>query len=111
MEKLELYRQSVQALLTKYAQECSSSENVEVQLIFDLLHDRYLIVDVGWDEYDRIYNCVMHLDIKNNKIWIQQNMTDIQIAEKLVEMGIPREDIVLGLQPPYKRQYTQYGVA
>jgi hypothetical protein len=26
-------------------------------------------------------------------------------------MGVPREDIILGLQPPYKRQYTDYGVA
>jgi len=26
-------------------------------------------------------------------------------------MGVPREDIVLGLQPPYKRPYTDYGVA
>ncbi|HEY9851004.1 MAG TPA: hypothetical protein V6D28_16165 [Leptolyngbyaceae cyanobacterium] len=24
-----------------------------------------------------------------------------------VEMGVPREEIMLGLQPPYKRQYTQ----
>jgi hypothetical protein len=26
-------------------------------------------------------------------------------------MGIPKEDIVLGLHPPYKRPYTGYGVA
>lgn len=25
----------------------------------------------------------------------------------LVEMGVPREEIMLGLQPPYKRQYTE----
>jgi hypothetical protein len=54
-----------------------------------------------------IYNAVMHFDIKNEKIWIQRNMTDIQIAEELLEMGIPREDIFLGLQAPY----TRYGVA
>ncbi|HAZ43840.1 MAG TPA: XisI protein, partial [Cyanobacteria bacterium UBA11371] len=34
-----------------------------------------------------------------------------RIAEELGEMGVPREDIVLGLHPPYKRQFTQYGVA
>jgi hypothetical protein len=26
-------------------------------------------------------------------------------------MGVPKEDIVLGLHPPYKRPYTDYGVA
>ena len=39
------------------------------------------------------------------------NMTEVDIARELVEMGIPREDIVLGLHPPYKRPYTGYGVA
>ena len=30
---------------------------------------------------------------------------------ELVAMGVPKDDIVLGLQPPYKRPYTDYGVA
>jgi hypothetical protein len=95
----------------KYAHSISTEEEIEVQLICDTTHDHYQVLDIGWSGYDRIYNPVMHLDIKNEKIWIQRNMTDIQIAEELVEMGIPREDIVLGLQAPYKRPYTRYGVA
>ncbi|MHC5732600.1 MAG: element excision factor XisI family protein, partial [Nostoc sp.] len=46
-----------------------------------------------------------------DKIWIQQNMTDVDLAQELLEMGVPKDDIVLGLQPPYKRPYTGYGVA
>jgi hypothetical protein len=59
----------------------------------------------------KIYLCIIHFDIKDGKIWLQQNLTDQNPAEELVEMGVPREDIVLGLQPPYKRPYTDYGVA
>ena len=33
------------------------------------------------------------------------------MTEELLEIGIPREDIVLGLQAPCKRPYTRYGVA
>jgi XisI protein len=111
MEKIERYRQYIQNLLMKYSSYESSEEDLEEQLIFDTEHDHYQILDIGWDGCDRIYNCVMHLDIKDGRIWIQRNTTDILIAEELVEMGVPREDIVLGLQPPYKRQFTQYGVA
>jgi len=111
MAKLEQYRQYIQKLLMKYSGYQSSDEDIEVQLLFDTERDHYQILDIGWDGCDRIYNCVMHLDIKDEKVWIQRNTTDILIAEELVEMGIPREDIVLGLQPPYKRQFTQYGVA
>jgi hypothetical protein len=50
----------------------------------------------------------MHLDIKAEKIWIQANNTEIDIAEALVNQGVPKEDIVIGLQPAYLRQYTGY---
>jgi hypothetical protein len=53
----------------------------------------------------------MHFDIKAGQVWIQQNMTDVDVAEELVEMGVLKEDIVLGLHPAYKRPYTGYGVA
>ncbi|PSB58833.1 XisI protein [Chamaesiphon polymorphus CCALA 037] len=49
--------------------------------------------------------------MKENRIWIQQNTTDIDLALELVEMGVPKSDIILGLHPPYKRPHTGYGVA
>lgn len=111
MARVEQYRQYIQKLLTEYSSYQSPSNDVEVQLIFDTERDHYQILDIGWDGFDRIYNCVMHLDIRNEKIWIQRNTTDIRIAEDLVTLGVSKEDIVLGLQAPYKRQYTQYSVA
>jgi hypothetical protein len=66
---------------------------------------------VGWNGFERIYYSIIHFDIKNNKIWIQQNNTETDLAQELVNMGVPKEDIVFGLQPPYKRPYTGYGVA
>lgn len=42
---------------------------------------------------------------------VPQNLTDQDPAEELVKMGVPREDIILGLHPPYKRPYTDYGIA
>ena len=110
MAKVEQYRQYVQSLLTKYAENTSHS-NVEVQLIFDPERDHYQWMNVGWRHLARIYRCIIHFDIKDGKIWIQQNLTEVDLAEELVEMGVPREDIVLGLIAPYKRQYTGFSVA
>ena len=59
----------------------------------------------------RIYHTVLHFDIKDGKIWLQQNTTDLNIGQELIKMGIPKTDIVLGLHPAYKRPYTGYGVA
>ena len=49
-------------------------------------------------------------DLKDDRIWIQQNNTDVDVALELVAMGVPKSDIILGLHPPYKRPYTGYGV-
>ncbi|MEG3927049.1 XisI protein [Microcoleus sp. D3_18a_C4] len=111
MDKLAQYRQYVQTLISHYAEDDVSDDEVEVQLILDTERDHYQWMNVGWQELSRIYRTIIHIDIKDGKIWLQQNLTDQNPAEELVEMGVPREDIVLGLQPPYKRPYTDYGVA
>ncbi|MBW4669294.1 MAG: XisI protein [Cyanomargarita calcarea GSE-NOS-MK-12-04C] len=111
MDKLIFYRQCIQELLTEYSKGKPIHGELELQTIFDIERDHYQIVDLGWDKHRRIYNCIMHLDIKDEKIWIQRNQSDKLIADELVAMGVPKENIVLGLQPVYAREYTGYGVA
>ena len=64
----------------------------------------YQLVKLGWQDERRIYGCSVHIDIKDGKIWLQHNVTDRRVAHELVELGVAKEDIVLGFQPPYKRQ-------
>lgn len=111
MEKIEQYRNHIQDLLSQYAQDDPVDDNIEVQLIFDRDRDHYQWMNVGWQRSNRIYRCIIHFDIKDGKIWLQQNLTDQNPAEELVAMGVPREDIILGFHPPYKRPYTNYGAA
>ena len=111
MDKLEQYRQYIQTILTKYGEYKPQREEIESELIFDPVHDHYQLMRVGWNGLSRIYHSVIYFDIKNDKIWIQRNMTDVDLAQELLEMGVPKDDIVLGLQPSYKRPYTGYKVA
>jgi hypothetical protein len=109
MEKLERYRQIVRDLLLAHA--TTNDSEIESQIICDPEHDHYQLLDLGWQGFQRIYACYIHIDIKNNKIWIQRNMTEADLGQELVDRGVPPEDIILGLHPPYKRPYTKYGVA
>ncbi len=52
---------------------------------------------VGWKGLKRVYCIVLHFDIKDGKVWLQQNTTDIDVGKELLEFGIPNEDIVMGL--------------
>ena len=111
MDKLEHYRSCIQTLLQRHSQFRSSDTDVENQLFFDPVREHYQLMRVGWKGLKRVYHTVLHFDIKDDKIWLQQNTTDIDVGEELVSMGVAKEDIVLGLHPPYKRPYTGYGVA
>jgi hypothetical protein len=110
MDKLNKYREIIKKILKDYSDR-RSDEIVESQTIFDIERDHYQIVNIGWNKEKRIYGCVLHLDIKNNKIWLQYNGTEIDIAQKLVDLGVPQTDIVLGFQSPYRRQFTDYATS
>lgn len=110
MDKIAHYRDCIQKLLTEHSHYSQDTAEVESLLCFDVERDRYQLMRVGWKHLTRVYYTVLHFDIRSGQIWLQQNTTDSDVGEELVAMGVPREDIVLGLHPPYKRPYTGYGV-
>lgn len=110
MGKIENYRQYIKQILSKYGNYKYSYGEVETQAIFDTEGDHYQIVNVGWENKKRVYGCSIHLDLKGEKIWIQHNSTDIDIGEELVNLGVKKEDIIIGFHPPYLRQFTDYAV-
>ena len=65
---------------------------------------------VGWRNQRRIYDPVLHLDIMDNKIWIQQDGTELGIANELVELGVPKQDIILGFDTPNMRQLSDFAI-
>jgi glycine/serine hydroxymethyltransferase len=110
MAKLEKYQTYVQQLIENYAALTTSNDEVETEIIFDTKHNHYQLVDVGWKNERRIYGCILHIDIKDGKIWIQHNGTENHIAHELNTKGVPKEDIVLGFHSPYMRQFTEFAV-
>ena len=74
MDKLENYRQYIQTLLEKHS-HFKTQDDVENELIFDTIRDRYQLMRIGWKSLKRVYHIVLHFDIKDGKIWLQQNTT------------------------------------
>jgi len=48
--------------------------------------------------------------IKDGKIWSERDGTEIGVANELVEAGVPKQDIVLAFNAPYKRKFTELAV-
>ncbi|MEH2160942.1 MAG: XisI protein [Nostoc sp.] len=98
-DQLINYQQTVQQLLIGYAQNKPAYGDIEVETIFDTQRNHYQIMHLGWQHKRWIHQCVMHLDIRNEKIWIFYNSTEHDIAANLVRLGVPKQDIVLGFHP------------
>lgn len=109
MGSVEQYREWVQSLLKEYGSH-QSNDGVESEILFDTERDRYQVVHVGWRGLRRVYGCILHVDIKDGKIWIQHDGTEGGIANELVALGVPKQDIVLGFHAPYKRKFTEFAV-
>ncbi len=110
MDKLDLYREKIKTILDEYAQYKYSYGEIDIEKIYDIQRDHYQIISIGWNDQTRVYNPIMHLDIKNEKIWIQENITEVDIATELIEMGVPKSDIVIGFHTPKVRQLTGFGL-
>ena len=112
MGKVECYREIIRNILTPLlSREYSNMEAVN-EAVFDEKNDRYLVMTVGWQRgVRRIHGCLVHLDIINEKIWIQRDGTEDGIGYELEAAGVPKEDIVPAFHPENVRPYTGYAVA
>lgn len=94
-----------------YAKVRYSNLNAENKLIADKENHRYQVVTIGWDGRKFVHDCPLHMDIIDGKIWVQRNMTDIDLGTIFAENGVPKTDIVLGFLSPKMREYSDFAVA
>ena len=112
MDKVEKYQKVLERLLEDYAAQMSSSRGpVENQVICDPKRHHYQLFNVGWENDRHVQYPVFHFDIREGKVWIQVNNTDLLVGEELTRRGIPKTDIVLGLQHPLMRQHSGFALA
>lgn len=111
MDTLENYRRMIKQLLYQHTQIGYSHGEIERLAICDEANNSYLLLAIGWDGNRRIHSVVFHLRIRDGKIWIEEDWTENGVAVELMEMGIPKDQIVLGFHSPFKRQYTEFAVA
>ncbi|MGK7926680.1 MAG: XisI protein [Spirulina sp.] len=114
MERID-YRDLIEKIIRQHATETNYTEknpdNIAIdRVVFDRIRDSYLLLYLGWHGEERIYGVSIHIEIIDEKIWIQQDFTEEGIANELVESGVPKTDIVLGYRAPVVRQFTEFAV-
>ena len=111
MDSLEHLRDVVEKVLKDYAEFLGNDDQVEIKLVFDRESDRYLLVETGWQNGYRIYGTFLHIDIINNKLWIQHDGSEEGVALELLAAGISKEQIVLAFKPLEERKHTEFAIS
>jgi XisI protein len=113
MDKLIQYQNFIKQILTEY-QRISAQvpvPDVDEVLMFDDERKQYLWFNIGWKQGKRVKGISVYIRIKNEKIYIEEDWTEEGMANELLRLGVPKEDIVLAFQPPEVRKFTEFAIA
>jgi len=108
MANIAEYQTHIENLLKSYSHYKPVHGDIETELVFDREHHHYMLINIGWHDDERVSGCFLHLDIKDGKIWIQQDGTEEGITDELISKGVKKQDIVLGYLTPSMRKHTEF---
>ncbi len=106
------WRQTIKRILAELA-AIPFPEVVQLtsRTVFDDSSDIYMVIVEGWQDVKRVHSCLAHVEIRDEKIWVQQDGTEAGIANELVAAGVPKDRIVLGFKSPQRRALSGFAVA
>jgi hypothetical protein len=107
MAPVASYPDIVKQVIREHASHAPLGD-VQVETIFDDAMGHYELMYAGWTGKHRVHGSVIHVDIRDGKVWVQGDGTEGGVALQFVEAGIPREHIVLAFQHPALRSDTGF---
>ncbi|MCU0347225.1 MAG: XisI protein [Saprospiraceae bacterium] len=112
MDKVKKYQDILLEYLGQQAKiKPANMPEIESFVVADKENNHFQLLQSGWQNRSFVFTVVYHFDIRNGKVWFLQNITDKDVVDELMEMGIAREDIVLGFRHPETRPFTGFAVA
>jgi hypothetical protein len=111
MEGVAAYRTILRRLVEEEARRVPAAGEIEVIPICDEARDQYQVLHLGWDRRGRVFAVILHLRLREGKVWVERDGTAEGVATRLLAAGIPRERIVLAFYPAWKRPVTDFAIA
>jgi hypothetical protein len=105
------YPSVIRGIIERYASIRSAVGEIETEVIIDEGQGHFELMRSGWVNGRRVHGALIHIDIRDGKIWIQHDGTEDGVANELVALGVPKEKIVLAFKSPDLRKLTDFAVA
>jgi hypothetical protein len=107
------YTDTVRQILARVAEHLKRipKPGVETLLVEDPAQAVFLLRRLGWDAGRRVNNTVISARMRDGRVWVEEDNTDLSFTDELLRAGVPKDDIVLAFQPPELRHLTDFAVA
>jgi XisI protein len=110
-QPLEKWREILEKILQYYADIPYRYGDVSTYLVVSRDRNHFLLMHEGWENERRVHGCLVHAEIRNDKIWVHYDGIEDGITCEMVAAGVPKNHIVLGFHSPEVREYTGYALA
>lgn len=111
MDTLIKLDQVIESVLQQTVDTLSVHENENFQIIIDADRKNFVLIMLGWEGHRRVHDCLVHIQMIDERIWIQHDGIEDSITESLEAAGIPKHQIVLAFYPEHVRVHTGYAIA
>lgn len=104
MDKAILYKTIVRKSIEAYARLIETAQPKTTLAITPILDDtngQYVLLEHGWRQNRYVRNLPLHIAVKENKIWIEEDLTETGIATYFLANGVPKDDIVFAIEPTH----------
>ena len=67
--------------------------NLKAKTVFDESSDIYMVLVEGWQDVKRMHGCLLHVEINDGKIWIQQDGTEDGVPTSSWSPASPKTEL------------------
>jgi len=110
MAGVDKFAEIVKRVLSDVEAYVPVQEGIRKECVFDDVCGHYQLLQIGWKHQRRIHGTLVHVDIRDGKVWVEHDGTNLEIVQDLLDAGIPQECMVLGFHPPELRHLTEFAV-
>jgi hypothetical protein len=111
MDSVDRYKKIIKEILRVFQerfQPQSEQGDVETLLTADDERGVYLILRTGWQAKERVQRILIYIRLINNRVYVEEDWTDFDVVGRLLDAGIPQEDVVLAFHHPSLRPFTEF---
>jgi hypothetical protein len=95
MDKVIRYREAVKSTLAYLLRGgYGKTQKLRNEALYDEQNNRYAVIVTGKDAGTHVHELIAQIDLVADKVIIQLNTSDVDLAEGLTKYGVDANDIV-----------------